>query len=147
MSVRSSVFKLPHVITAMDSRVSLGALSLPRLEWGSPKGGLTEENKNLVYLLLLRNDPCIFLRPSAFQVLPPFRTNFLQSKVRGLVLAFCMCISSSPQFYLSMRMAAPLLCSFFLSWSNSHRSHLCALTCGHQLHSSTFLCLNRSQCL
>jgi hypothetical protein len=25
----------------MDSHVSLGALSLPRLEWGSPKGGLT----------------------------------------------------------------------------------------------------------
>jgi hypothetical protein len=25
----------------MDSRVSLGALSLLRLEWGSPKGGLT----------------------------------------------------------------------------------------------------------
>jgi hypothetical protein len=41
MLVRSSVIKLPHVITAMNSRVSLGALSFPRLEWGSPKESLT----------------------------------------------------------------------------------------------------------
>jgi hypothetical protein len=32
---------VPHVITEMDSRVSLGALSLPKLEWGSPEGCLT----------------------------------------------------------------------------------------------------------
>jgi hypothetical protein len=42
VSTWSSAIKLPPVFTARkDSRVSFCALSLPRLEWGSPKGGLT----------------------------------------------------------------------------------------------------------
>jgi hypothetical protein len=39
---QSSTIKLPHVFTTRkDSRVSLGSLSLRRLEWGYLKGGLT----------------------------------------------------------------------------------------------------------
>jgi hypothetical protein len=36
----------------MDSPVSLGALSLLRLEWGSPKGGLTMAGFSVWFLLV-----------------------------------------------------------------------------------------------